>query len=99
MNWQVILAMIGLIKGSNVFQTVGNVLHTAGTTVAAIDSNDAGNDDLAAGAILALGDGFKKYGDKGSNLQGNIVDALIAGLNEYRSEMVRCGKIPPPVNQ
>ena len=48
MNWQVILAMIGLIKGSNVFQTVGNVLHTAGTTVAAIDSNDAGNDDLAA---------------------------------------------------
>jgi hypothetical protein len=98
MNWQTILTMVGLMKGSNVFKTVGNVLHIAGTTVAASDKNDTGNDDLAAGAILALGEGFTKYGEKSSNLQGNIVDALISGLNEYRTEMVRCGKIPV-VNQ
>ena len=94
MNWQTILAMVGLIKGSNIYKTVGNVLHVAGTTVAAADSNNTGNDDLAAGAILALGEGFAKFGEKSSNLQGNIVDALISGLTEYKAEMVRCGKIP-----
>jgi len=98
MNWQAILAMIGLIKGSNVFQTVGNVLHTAGVTVAAVDTNNTGNDDLAAGAILTLGEGFTRYGQGTSNTHGNIVDALISSLTEYRSEMVRCGKIPV-VNQ
>src|SRR3954447_25877485 len=98
MNWQVILAMVGLIKGSNVFKTVGSILHTAGATVAALDSNDTGSDDLAAGAILAVGDGFAKYGDKDSNKQGNIVEALISSLETYKAEMIRCGKITT-VNQ
>lgn len=93
MNWQAILAMIGLIKGNNVYSTVGNVLHTAGVTVAAADANDTGNDDLAAGAILTIGEGFTRYGQGGSNTHGNIVDALLAGLTEYRAEMVKLGKI------
>ena len=90
----------GIARSINIRSGLNSLARSTASrpSVAAIDSKDAGHDDLAAGAILALGDGFKKYGDKGSNFQGNIVDALIAGLNEYRSEMVRCGKIPPPVN-
>jgi hypothetical protein len=43
--------------------------------------------------LPALSEGSTKYGEKSSDLQGNIVDALLSGLTEYKAEMVKCGKI------
>jgi len=85
--------LLGSLKGSNVHETIAKVCQTAGTAVAAVDSNKGGNDDLAAGALLAIGEGFEKYSKQASNQHGNIVDSLIAGLQEYRTQAEECGLI------
>ena len=95
-----ILGIFGLL-GGNVFQKVSLILATAAGLLANLDANKEGNDDLAAGALLALSAGFAAYAQKGYNQHGNIVDALISGLTEYKEKMKELGIIKPasPVPQ
>jgi hypothetical protein len=90
MNLQFLLS---LIKGKNVFETVSKVLVLVAGFLAGIDADKEGNDDLAAGALLAVADATAAYGEQDNNEHGNIVDGLIAGLQRYRAEMVQCGRI------
>ena len=89
-----ILGIFGLLSG-NVFAKVGMILATAAGLLASLDANKEGNDDLAAGALLALSAAFTAYSNKEHNQHGNIVDALISGLKEYKARMQDLGIIQP----
>lgn len=85
--------LLSLVRGSNVYETIGKMLEIIAGFLAGLDANDTGKDDLLAGVFLSLADGIKAYGEQDNNEHGNIVDGLIAGLQTYRAEMVRLGYI------
>lgn len=85
--------LISILKGSNVFETVAKILNIAAGFLANNDADKLGTDDLAAGVLSAAADGLKAYGVRDTNEHGNIVDGVIAGLQEYREEMVQLGRI------
>lgn len=90
MNLQFLLS---LIKGSNLYETVVKVLTLVAGFIAGVDSNKQGNDDLLAGALYSVAAAVEAYGEKDNNEHGNIVDGVIAGLLEYREQMVTLGRI------
>ena len=90
MNWTF---LIRLLKGSNTYDTVVKILGIVAGFLAARDANNTGTDDILAGCLLSVADGISAYGQQDNNLEGNIVDGLIAGLQKYRTEMSASGKI------
>lgn len=88
-----IKGILGVATGNSAYETIAKVCQTTGATVVAIDSNNTGADDLAGGAIVVIGDAFSAYAKQDNNEHGNVVDALIAGLQQYRTQAVRCGLI------
>jgi hypothetical protein len=90
MNWTF---LIGLLKGSNTYETVVKILTVVAGFLAGRDANNTGTDDILAGCILSVADGISAYGQQDNNLEGNIVDGLIAALQKYRTEMIAAGKI------
>ena len=90
MNWTF---LIGLLKGSNTYETVVKILTVVAGFLAGRDANNTGTDDILAGCILSVADGISAYGQQDNNLEGNIVDGLIAALQKYRTEMIATGKI------
>ena len=90
MNWTF---LISLLKGSNTYETVVKILTVVAGFLAGRDANNTGTDDILAGCILSVADGISAYGQQDNNLEGNIVDGLIAALQKYRTEMIAAGKI------
>lgn len=87
--------LLGLFQGSNVYETIVKVLVLIAGFIVNIDSDKEGNDDLLAGSLFAAASAIEAYGKQDDNEHGNIVDGLIAGLSEYRKQMVALGKIYP----
>ena len=85
--------LLGLIRGSNVYETVVKVLTIVAGFLAGVDADKEGNDDLLAGALFSVASAVEAYGHQDNNEHGNVVDGLIAGLTEYRDQMVQLGKI------
>ncbi len=92
MNLQLLL---GLFQGSNLYETLVKVITLIAGFIANIDGDKQGKDDLLAGALFSVAEGIDAYGKQDDNEHGNIVDGLIAGLTEYREQMVSLGKIFP----
>lgn len=89
------LELLKLLGGKNPFELVSKILVLVAGFLAAADENNDGPDDLAAGALFSISSGLDAYARKDDNEHGNIVDGLIAGLQEYRTQMVKAGKIFP----
>ena len=94
LNW-----LVGLLKGSNVYDTISKILNIAAGFLANNDADKAGNDDLLAGVLSSVADAVDAYAKKDNNEFGNIVDPVLAGITRFRDEMVELGKITAPVVQ
>lgn len=90
MNWSF---LINLLRGSNIYETVAKVLNITAGFLANRDADKLGTDDLLAGCLSSVADAVTAYGVQDNNLEGNIVDGLIAGLTRYRDEMAAIGRI------
>lgn len=85
--------ILSLVKGKNIYDTASKVLVTLAGFLSGMDPNKTGNDDLAAGVMVSVAKGLDAYAVDDNNEHGNIVDAVIAGLQEYRRQAVDLGLI------
>jgi hypothetical protein len=88
-------SLVGIFKGANVWQTAGNALQIGGTLVVNSDSNSTGEDDLIGNIMISAADGLNAYGKKDYNKLGNLIDAVISGLQSLKASLVSSGKIQP----
>lgn len=85
--------LLSLIKGRNIYETISKVLTLLAGFVAGADSNKSGTDDLTAGVLASVAKGIDAYAVQDNNLHGNVVDGVIAALEEYRAQAKDLGLI------
>ena len=85
--------LLGLLKGSSVWETVSRVLDIGAGFIAGLDSDNVGDDDLIADVMLTASEGIGAYGRKEFNKVGEIIDSLIKALNVLKQRWVANGRI------
>lgn len=85
--------LLGLLRGTNVWETVAKILTIGGGFVAGLDADKKGSDDLIADIMISAADGLTAYGRKDYNKVGNIIDSVIAGLQKLKAQLIASGVV------
>ena len=81
------MSIFDILGGGNIWNKTSKILSGAAFGIGLMDSNKTGADDIIATCLSSAASGLDAYGNKDLGKAERLIDSLIAGLNELKTEL------------